>query len=56
MFSPQNTDILAPNPHLFQPQPTIPCEEYTKCIPYPKHMPKYTKAKVLLTQDKQHVS
>ncbi len=27
-------------------------DEYANCIPNPKHMPKYTKAKVLHTKDK----
>ncbi len=31
-------------------------DEYTYRIPNPKHTPKYTKAKVLQTQDKQRIS
>ena len=31
-------------------------DEYTNCIPNPKHTPKYAKAKVPHTWDKQHIS
>ena len=31
-------------------------DEYANRIPNPKHNPRYTKVKVLHTQDKQHIS
>ncbi len=37
-------------------QETCSCDKYTNCIPHPIHKPKYTKVKVLHTQDKHCIS
>ena len=46
--------------HVFAPPVAVPRElspdEYANPIPNSEHTPKYTKAKVLHTQDKQRVS
>ncbi len=42
---------LTSNLHISEPH-----DQYAYRVPNPKHMPKYTKAKVLCTQDKQHIS